>query len=243
MYLGIPEVDNKIRSNKVRTGMRQGLKEGRWNCSQPKGYIPGRDEQGKVVMQLDTIKAPLIKQLFTNFDVGTFCQSEILKMPKYGLLGLSKSHLSRMLQFEIYTGIIKVPAYKDEPEQIVKGLHEPIIDEDTFNKVQIQLGLRKRQKQKPSKLNDNLPLRGFLECQSCGGNLTGSASRSKTGKKHYYYHCSNGCKERIKVSDAHNAFNSLLNDITPTEEVCELFKAILEDKYKSSAESKHNQIH
>ena len=31
MYLGIPEVDNKIRSNKVKIGMRQGLKEGRWN--------------------------------------------------------------------------------------------------------------------------------------------------------------------------------------------------------------------
>jgi DNA invertase Pin-like site-specific DNA recombinase len=31
MYLGIPEADNKIRSQKVQIGMRQGLKEGRWN--------------------------------------------------------------------------------------------------------------------------------------------------------------------------------------------------------------------
>ena len=33
MYLGIPEVDNKIRSQKVKMGMRQGLKEGRWNVN------------------------------------------------------------------------------------------------------------------------------------------------------------------------------------------------------------------
>ena len=29
MYLGMPEVDNKVRSQKVKIGMRQGLKEGR----------------------------------------------------------------------------------------------------------------------------------------------------------------------------------------------------------------------
>lgn len=32
MYLGLPEVDNRIRSQKVKMGMRQGLKEGRYNC-------------------------------------------------------------------------------------------------------------------------------------------------------------------------------------------------------------------
>ncbi|MHA1482483.1 MAG: recombinase family protein [Candidatus Heimdallarchaeaceae archaeon] len=244
MYLGIPEADNKVRSKKVRTGMRQGLKEGRWNCSQPKGYIPGKDELGKVLMQPDPVKAPLIKQLFEDFATGAFAQSEILKMPKYKLLGLSTSHLSRMLQFELYAGWVRVPAYKDEPEELIRGLHDPIIDEETFEKVQTQLGLRRKLKQKHSKLSEYLPLRGFLQCNTCGGNLTGSASTSKTGKKHYYYHCNAkyGCKERIKVSDAHNAFDLLLQSITPKEEVCDLFKVILEDKYKSSTESKHSQI-
>ena len=31
--------------------------------------------------------------------------------------------------------------------------------------------------------NNLLPLRGFLECNCCGSNLTGSGSKSKTGKK------------------------------------------------------------
>ena len=43
MYLGLPEVDNKVRSQKVRAGMRQGLLEGRYNSRQPIGYIPGKD--------------------------------------------------------------------------------------------------------------------------------------------------------------------------------------------------------
>ena len=41
MYLGMPEVDNKVKSQKVTVNMRQGLKEGRWNRAQPLGYIPG----------------------------------------------------------------------------------------------------------------------------------------------------------------------------------------------------------
>ena len=41
-------------------------------------------------------------------------------------------------------------------------------------------------------------LRGHLKCVKCGGNLTGSASTSKTGKKHYYYHC-NRAKDVMRV--------------------------------------------
>ena len=95
-----------------------------------------------------------------------------------------------------YSGRIRVKAYKDESEQIVEALHEAIVSEEVYNKVQIQLGNRLRVKHKPVKKNNLLPLRGFLTCNKCGSNLTGSGSKSKTGKKHYYYHCNqrNGCK-------------------------------------------------
>ena len=94
MYLGMPEVDNKIRSQKVQIGMRQGLKEGRWNVMQPIGYVSGKDELGKTLMQLDPIKAPLIKDLFSTFSLGVYSQNEILKMAKFRKLKLSKSTLS-----------------------------------------------------------------------------------------------------------------------------------------------------
>ena len=110
MYLGMPEVDNKIRSQKVQIGMRQGLKEGRWNVMQPIGYVSGKDELGKTLMQLDPIKAPLIKDLFSTFSLGVYSQNEILKMSKFRKLKLSKSTLSRVLRNILYVGDIKVPA-------------------------------------------------------------------------------------------------------------------------------------
>ena len=244
MYLGMPEVDNKIRSQKVQMGMRQGLKEGRWNVMQPIGYVSGKDELGKPLMQLDLIKAPLIKELFNTFSLGVYSQNEILKMPKFRKLKLSKSTLSRVLKNMLYVGDIKVPEKNDEPEQIVKGLHKPIVSREVFNKVQYLLASRNRNTSKQNKMRDDMYLRGHLKCVKCGGNLTGSASTSKTGKKHYYYHCNRakGCKESFRVKDAHNELINLFRDLKPPVEVCDLFELVLEDYYKSSKQTQYNEI-
>ena len=151
MYLGMPEVDNKVRSQKVQMGMRQGLKEGRWNVKQPIGFIPGKDELGKPLMQLDPLKAPLIKDLFELFSTGLYSQNELRLMSKFKPLNLSKSNLSRVLKNPLYYGKIKIPQYNEEPEQLINGLHKPIIDINIFQKVQYHLGLKSRYKQKPKK--------------------------------------------------------------------------------------------
>ena len=244
MYLGMPEVDNKIRSQKVQIGMRQGLKEGRWNVMQPIGYVSGKDELGKTLMQLDPIKAPLIKDLFSTFSLGVYSQNEILKMSKFRKLKLSKSTLSRVLRNILYVGDVKVPARFDEPEQIVKGLHKPIVSREVFNKVQYLLASRNRNTSKQNKMRDDMYLRGHLKCVKCGGNLTGSASTSKTGAKHYYYHCNRakGCKESFRVKDAHNELINLFRDLKPPVEVCDLFELVLEDYYKTSKQSQYNDI-
>ena len=151
-------------------------------------------------------------------------------------LKLSKSNLSRVLKNTLYYGKIKIPQYNEEPEQLINGLHKPIIDINIFQKVQYHLGLKSRYKQKPKKFNNTLYLRGHLKCIKCGNNLTGSGSKSKTGKIHHYYHCNprKGCNERFKIKDAHLELINLFKSLKPAEEVCELFKIVIEDYYKNS---------
>ena len=244
VQLAMPEIDNQVKSKKVREGMRQGLKEGRWNMHQPIGYVKGRDELGKPLMRVDEIKGPLIKELFELFATGMYSQEELRSMSKFKILKLSKSNLSRILQNIIYCGKIKIRAYDKEPEEVVEGLHKPIIDSFIFNKVQYQLGIKSRYKQKPKRQNDKLPLRGHLKCVKCGGNLTGSASKSKTGTKHYYYHCNTrkGCNERFRIKDGHLALEKLLSSLKPEKEVCQLFEVILDDYYKTNKDKKFQQI-
>ena len=244
LHLGMPEVENKIRSERVIDGSRRALKEGRWINRQPKGYIPGKDEYGRTLMKPDPEFAPLVTSLFNDFAMGISSQNELLKSPKFEKLRLSKSTLSRMLKQIAYAGKIKIPGYKSEPEIIVTALHQQLITMQTFNEVQIQLSSRSRYKQKPKKLNPILPLRGFLKCSKCGSNLTGSGSTSKTGKKHYYYHCDSKkkCGKRVRIKDMHDAFEKILNGIQPDSEVCELFELILQEKYKTSEISNYDQI-
>lgn len=244
MYLGMPEVDNRIRGHKIKRGNRQALKEGRWIHTQPKGYIPGKDVLGKTLMKPHPMLATLVTELFEDFANGLYSQNQLIKQAKYSQLKLTKSNLSRMLKQIAYAGYIKVSEFKDEPEEIVTALHQPLISIEIFNKIQRQLSKRSRYKQKFEKLNENLPLRGLLQCSKCGGNLTGSASKSQTGAKHYYYHCNpkKGCGERFKVASAHIALIDYFKEIKPKDEICDLFELILQDKFENSEASKKNLL-
>tara|TARA_R110000803_G_scaffold209830_2_gene280159 strand:- start:1782 stop:3479 length:1698 start_codon:yes stop_codon:yes gene_type:complete len=244
LNLGIPEADNRLRRDRTIEGTRSNLKEGRWVFSQPRGYVKGKDEQGKVLMKPNPEIAPLIAELFKEFSLGVYSQNELRLQHKYKPLNLTKSGLSRMFNQIAYSGRIRVKAYKDESEQIVDALHEAIVSEEVYDKVQIQLGNRKRIKHKPVKKNDFLPLRGLLTCNKCGSNLTGSGSKSKTGKKHYYYHCNqrSGCNERFKVALAHNSVQGILNELKPNVEVLNLFDIILKDKFENNETSNKSII-
>ena len=244
LNLGMPQVDNMIRKDRTVEGTRNNLKAGRWVLNQPKGYLKGRDEMGKVLMKPDPEIATLISDLFKDFSLGIYSQNEIRQLVKYRELKLSKSGVSRILNQITYSGQIRVPAYKDEPEIMVDALHQPLVSKEVYNKVQVELGNRKRIKHKPIKQNDFLPLRGFLECSCCGSNLTGSGSKSKTGKKHYYYHCNNrkGCKERYRADQAHNSLNNIFEELKPNKEVSELFEVILKEKFENSEQSNKSLI-
>ena len=244
LYLVGPEVENSIKSGKIKEANRKARKEGRWINMQPKGYIKGRDEFGKPLMQPCTELGLLITQLFKDFTSGLYSQEELRKLPKYKVLNLSRSRISIMLSNIVYAGKIALKAYKDEPACIVEALHEPLVSLETFQRVQIELSKRKRSKHKPNKINPKFPLRGFIKCPECKGNLTASSSRSKSGKKHSYYHCrtKKGCSVNIRSNLIHEEFDNLLTQLKPSKVVCELFDTILDDTYRKSENSKQSQL-
>ncbi len=89
---------------------------------------------------------------------------------------ISKAQISDVLRNPVYIGKIVVPKEGDEEYQLVEGIHEAIVSEDVFYKVQnILHGKKKVQGGYFAK--EELPLRGSLFCSKCGGHVTGSASR------------------------------------------------------------------
>ena len=244
IYRALPEQENRIKSVRVKEGMRQGLKDGRYNNKAPKGYLNARDLEGKPLIQPDPACAQLMVNLFEEYARGHLSQNQLLKDPRFKNLKLSKSNLSRMLCNPIYAGKVFIPAHRDEPEQLIDGRHQALIKWTTFQQVQDQISGRLRSKDKPGSLNESFPLRGHLKCPSCGSNLTGSRSRSKTGRHYLYYHCNPrvGCKHRLPVDEYHSALNEMLSELQPQTEIMDVFKMILEDHFKAKDKKHFKQI-
>ena len=243
IYLTLPEVDNDIRSQKVRSGMRGANKLGRWVRQAPIGYLNRRDELNKPII-VPAENAYLLREAFEEIAKGMRTLNDIRKEMWQKGFKVSRSNFSVMVRNPVYMGKILIPAYEDEPEQIVEGLHEGIISEELFNEVQIVISGRKKVLNKCNTTcqREELPLRGLLSCTNCGNHVTGSASKSKSGKKHYYYHCMHCGKERFRADTANAEMELLLGTIQIQYEVEELYNLILEKEMQGSIKTKAQQI-
>ena len=120
----------------------------------------------------------------------------------------------------------------------VNGLHQPIIGSDLFNNVQCMLEGKSiaRNFAKAMCSKPELPLRGLFICNNCGHNLTGSASKSRNGQRHFYYHC-NYCKEvRISAEFVAEKMNSILAEIKFSKQAKDLYNVIIKKLLKTHVE-------
>jgi len=239
LQIVLPYSDNLRRGLNTKKGMRQARKEGRWNGTIPKGYSWNR-ENGKSYI-IPNEDAKYIREAFQEFSKGIYSVDEVRKIMWKRGYKCSRNNFWKVLRNPVYIGKIRIEAWRDEEEEIVNGLHEPIISDELFYTVQDLLIKRKRKTKPKNKLNDNLPLRGFLQCHKCGGNLTGSASRSHTGTRYFYYHCNRNCDERFRADEANMEFIQYLGSFIIPDEVLELYYHIMKDLFKKDDRQRENE--
>jgi site-specific DNA recombinase len=175
-YLIMPEIDNDRRSIKIKGGIRQALKQGRWPAKGLFGYKTQRDEYGKSGLIPDSKTAPIVLYIFEQVAQGV-AQIDLCRELKqtHGII-ISRNNMNRILKRAVYMGKIIVPAEKNEPAQLVQGIHEPLISESLFYRVQQHLsGNRKARGKfipKYAKIRNEFPLRGILKCNHCDGIMT-----------------------------------------------------------------------
>lgn len=137
-------------------------------------------------------------------------------------LKLGRSAFPRTLQNHVYIGKVFIPRYKDEDEEVIQGLHEPIIGEELFNKVQRIISGNRIRKKQYERLDENAPLRALLTCRKCGRKLTSSASKGRNGY-YSYYHCKSQCGERIPAAKAHKAVAHYFDEVALKPEIADLY--------------------
>ena len=231
-YLTIPEVENDRRAMNTINGIRKNKRQGRWLGIAPVGYKNERDSQNKPII-VKAEKARLVRKAFEVAATGEYPTDVLRKQMQREGLVLSRAQFWRMLRNRTYCGQIELKTYRNEPEEIIQGIHEPIVNEALFNDVQRVLEGKKKLNLKRSRVREEFPMRGYLICNSCGGNFTASCSKGRNDK-YYYYHCQNGCKERISSETVHSTFTQWLSDISIKPQVGQLYLAVMEDIFKSN---------
>ncbi len=240
IYLTAGEVERDKISSRTITGTYQAKKDGYFPGKAPYGYDNYRDESKRSTLKPNQ-QADLVKRAFNEVALNIeSVESVRKKLRQHGLM-LKKSAFSQMLKNNVYIGKINVPEFKKESATVVDGKHEPLVDLDTFNKVQNVFKGKRWHNTKPNHKNFDFPMRDFLTCEICGGQITGSKSTGRT-KKYAYYHCRNKCQTRVRVEEAHIKISSILCGLQINQNIKELFAEVLKKSESQISGDRDNQL-
>lgn len=189
------QLEREMITERMAMGMEARLKEGKWRGSNvPFGYDydPALDK-----LIIDPYSSMIIKDIFQMFTTGTSIYKIIdiftTKGYKFKNGKFDNRNVKYCLQNKTYCGYLRFQG------DWIKGLHDAIIDEETYDKAQKILNAN-RQKyiesgRKVGIVNQpNTYLGGFLWCKRCGARYT----RYRTGNKAYGFHENYACYSRCK---------------------------------------------
>lgn len=220
---GFAQLDNDIRSERSRNGLRARFLSGMLVTGQvPLGYLV---QSGYAVKDPKTWDN--VKRAWDLMATGTKSLDEMAKiMSEWGLRGRFKNReypiimqkADVIFRSKFYMGVISSKTYKEE----VRGQHVPMITEEQYYKVQAILDGRNLNKialARRNFSNPEFPLRRVVKCGKCGMGLTGAWSKGRRAR-YAYYRCGGKCNSTsIAVATLENALVGLLKEITPKKNV------------------------
>ena len=194
------QFENDLRRDKSVMGMTECLKRGYWCNNVPLGY--DRKKVGREHIITVNEDGKKLRNAFIWKATEGMSDIAICERLKTHGLEVDRKHLNKIFQNVFYAGYIRHNLLGDE---IIKGKHEALIDEVTFNKVNGVSNAGYEHK----KITDDFPLKRHVVCSDCGGYLTGYTVKAR-GKK--YYKCNTkGCKHNISADKMHEEYVALLN--------------------------------
>lgn len=211
---------NRIQE-RVKDGVYRSMASGRFCNMAPYGYKNSRDAENKPLIIIDENKAKAVKKIFKLYNEGMSIEAvgAIVRSEGFKLQG--NSSIQRILANPLYAAIIRLPAYKGQPQKEVHAIHQPIISKIEYYNVQNKLFGKKITVQK----SEDVWLRGLVHCH-CGRKMTAGNSRSKSGKYYWYYKCQEH-KENFSANKLHGQFKDILDNISFDETTLEFYRGNL----------------
>jgi len=201
-------------SEEVKKGLKQKAELGYCTGKPPYGY----KKQDKKFSIIDPEPASFMKRAFEIYAEGDKSLTKTIDMLyqagyayKPNQPKISKAHLEHLLKNPFYYGVIKFNG------QSFKGLHEPLVSKDLFERVQTAF----KKDNKPLYRNEHdFAFAGLLTCSECGCTVTAEIKKGK----YIYYHCTGWdktCSQKsvyTRQEDIDKQFEEAIKRITVTEE-------------------------
>jgi len=244
LLASVSQHQREKNAEQVINRMKQRAKAGYWLFNPPAGYryenVAGhgkllvRDEPLATTIQ-EAFEAFASGRLETPAEVKRFLESRP-EFPKYsGSEEIHFQRIHRLLTKPIYGGAMEV---KKWGIPLMKAKHEGLVSFGTWETVQRRLNSDAKAPARPD-ISEDFVLRGFVLCGDCEHPMTASWSRSKSGKRHPYYHCHHkgcpSCRKSIRRADLEEAFTDLLKSMTPAPAVVSIAKAMFKDAWEQRA--------
>ena len=193
-------------SEKQKDRKRQAVLGGRVPWRAPIGYLNVDAKEGSNIKP-DELYAPLVRRAYQLMMTGLHKKTEVLKiLTDEGFTSpkgkpLPAQTLDRILRNPLYAGWVTLPC--DPTVEPVRALHEPLVNQDTFDRVQAILNGKKPPETRRLKSNPEFPLRRLVRCEACGKPLTGAVCRGRSGGHYPRYWCrQQGCRA-VSLPKAH----------------------------------------
>lgn len=200
-------------SERTRSRMQAAVKSGRFPWPAPIGYV-NKNKQ----IQPDPERAALVRESFELMASGRYPTADaVLKVVT--AMGLktkkgrkvTKQTFARMLSNPVYAGWVVSGDIR------ARGIHEPLIFDDLFERVQARL---KGRNLPNNKLNSDFPLRGVVHCAKCRRPLTAGFAKGRKKRYPRYWCWTPGCRAvGIGRDELERHFVALLSQMEPTAEL------------------------
>lgn len=261
----VAEIERENILVQTMEGRRQKAREGKWNGGQaPFGYWLDSKNSTLIVNPEEVEIVRIIFDKFVHTDMGADSISNYLNQHGYSKKKLrdqevshfSRSTIIKILDNPVYAGKIaygksvteKVKGTRDQYRRVKQdeylladGLHEAIIDPETWEAAKAKRKVTGVKWNKTHSLDHEHILSGILKCPVCGSGMAGTVRRrknKKTGeyKDDFYYRC----QHRRKIDEDHFCgFKPSLNQDELNEKVVQIIRDMVAmEKFRDFIQSK-----
>ncbi len=242
MLASVAQHHREKNSEQTKNRMRARMMNGYWVFPAPFGYhFEKQIGGGRILVRTEPV-ATLITEALEGYAAGRFESRVELKRflefkpevlnSKRGKVTFST--IDTLLSSPLYAGYI---TRKDWGLTLVEGKHEPLVDYETFLRIQER---KKAQAKAPARkdINTDFPLRGFVTCGHCNQPMSAYWAKGRSSKYPYYECFQKGCevyRKSIRREKVETEFEELLTALSPSEELFRLSFEMLKDMWEDRA--------